>query len=208
MSDEELSEKVLKQIEYEQLCEDWRHRDSMLWQSLAVAITLTGGVFGLVFGDAAKVSWILGFFLFSIASILNWVLLLKISKDHYYQLGSSELLSELGGNRLVNPSKLPMSVERQNEYDWRIHKPLKLNEKIKNGKIPFPPIYEFITNRSAFKWFFGIQLSLLILTLSLAFISILLYFGLPLLLSLLILFIIYVYIGLCYDLLWKEDNNI
>ncbi|MDO9098184.1 MAG: hypothetical protein Q7U60_08685, partial [Candidatus Methanoperedens sp.] len=112
MSDEELSEKELKQIEYEQLCEDWRHRDSMLWQSLAVAITLTGGVFGLVFGDATKVSWMSRFFLFLMASILNWVLLLKISKDHYYQLGSNELLSELGGKRLA-----------ANKYDWRIHKP-------------------------------------------------------------------------------------
>ncbi len=188
MSHEELSEKELKQIEYKQLCDDWRHRDSMLWQSLAVAITLTGVVFGIVFRDVTKMSWILGFFLFSMASILNWVLLLKISKDHYYQLGSNELLSKLGENLLV-----------ANEYDWRTHKPSQdfFTKKLKKSKIPFPPIYEFIINWSAFKWFFGIQLSLLILTLSLAFISILLYFGCPLLLSLLILFIIYVYIGLC-----------
>jgi hypothetical protein len=31
-----------RHAEYEQVCTDWRHRDGMLWQSLAVAITVTG----------------------------------------------------------------------------------------------------------------------------------------------------------------------
>lgn len=163
MIDEELSIKELKQIEYEQLCEDWRHRDSMLWQSLAVAITLTGIVFGVVF-STTNVSWISKLVLFSMASTLNWVLLLKITKDHYYQLGSNDLLSELGGKQLTADKY---------EYEWRIHKPSELyfNEKIQNNKIPSPHIYEFLMKRSAFKWFFGIQLLLLIITLISVFIS-------------------------------------
>ena len=38
----------LRNVEYEQLCEDWRHRDQMTWQSLAVSITITGIIFGFV----------------------------------------------------------------------------------------------------------------------------------------------------------------
>lgn len=256
MDDKEFKELI--QIEYKQLCEDWRNRDSMLWQSLAVAITATGVVFGIVFRDGAitKVNWILGFFLFSMASVFNWVLLLKISKDHYYQLGSTELLSKLGEKRLaylfswdeipgsgderlvnflkknfdldwvrrasiekIDPNTIivktayvknhknyislsldnkktkvdlkidegisdEFAAELENgklniylEYDWRIHKPSDyfFKKQIKKKRIPFPCLYECLAKRSAFEWFFGIQLILLILTLISAFISLLLH---------------------------------
>ena len=145
----ELNEKELKQIEYEQLCEDWRHRDSMLWQSLAVAITLTGIIFGVALRE--DISWMSRFVLFGTALILNCVLILKISKDHYYQLGSNELLHQIGGDKISK------------RYDWRIHKPSdKFLEQLKReNKIPVPFLYKWLGNRSAFKCFFIIQMVLI-----------------------------------------------
>lgn len=151
MTDEEreLNEKELKQIEYEQLCEDWRHRDSMLWQSLAVAITLTGIIFSVALRE--DMSLMSRFILYGTALILNCVLLLKISKDHYYQLGSNELLSQIG---------CAMSLKR---YDWRIHKPSdNFFEQLKReNKIPVPLLYEWLKNCSAFNCFFIIQIVLI-----------------------------------------------
>ena len=157
----ELSEDVLKQIEYEQICEDWRHRDSMLWQSLAVSITLTGIIFGGAFSK--DMSWMLRSILFALALILNCILLLKISKDHYYQLGSSELLSKLGSDKLISERGL----EADNLVNVRICKPSEPHfKRLEDGKkLPWPTfVYKWLRNRSAFKCFFGTQLTLTLIT--------------------------------------------
>ena len=157
----ELSEDILKKIEYEQICEDWRHRDSMLWQSLAVSITLTGIIFGGAFSK--DMSWMLRSILFALAFILNCILLLKISKDHYYQLGSSELLYNLGGDKLISKSEL----EADDLMNVRMRKPSKSRfERLEDGKkLPRHTfIYKWSSNRSAFKCFFGTQLVLTLIT--------------------------------------------
>jgi hypothetical protein len=159
----ELTEKELKQAEYEQICEDWRHRDSMLWQSLAVAITLTGAVFVAAFNKDIEKPWMFRTILFLIDSLLNFVLLLKISKDHYYQLGSNDLLNMLESGKLkndhqINPDKCTDS--------FRIWKPSKSYfEQVKTScKIPYFPLYEWLSGRSTFKWFFRILLFLIIIS--------------------------------------------
>ncbi len=159
----ELNEKEIKQIEYEQICEDWRHRDSMLWQSLAVAITLTGVVFVAAFGKDIEKPWLFRVVLFLFASVLNFVLLLKIAKDHYYQLGSSDLLNKLESDKLKNDSQINPD---QCQNLFRIWEPSKSYfEQLRNTcKIPWPCLYEWLSERSAFKWFFRIQLLLIIIS--------------------------------------------
>lgn len=158
--EKELSEKELKQIEYEQICEDWRHRDSMLWQSLAVAITSTGVIFSGAFSK--DMSWMLRSFLFGIAFIFNWILLLKISKDHYYQLGSSELLSILEGDKLISKFK---TTTDKSVHTLRIYGPSDrfLRKMKEDKKLPFPTLYERLRKRPAFKWFFRVQLLLILI---------------------------------------------
>ena len=156
----ELSEDVLKPIEYEQICEDWRHRDLMLWQSLAVSITVTGIIFGGAFSK--DMSWMLRSILFWMVFILNCILLLKISKDHYYQLGSSELLSKLGGDKLISKLK----PETDKPVHIRICGPSdSFLEELKNHeKLPWPTLYKWLANISAFKCLFKVQLLLVLIT--------------------------------------------
>ena len=156
----ELSEDVLKPIEYEQICEDWRHRDLMLWQSLAVSITLTGIIFGGAFSK--DMSWMLRSILFSMAFVLNCILLLKISKDHYYQLGSSELLSKLGSGKLISKLK----PEADKPVHIRICGPSDsfLEELKKHEKLPWPTLYRWLVNISEFKYLFKVQLLLVLIT--------------------------------------------
>jgi len=171
MSEEKkLSENELKglmRIEYEQICADWRHRDNMLWQSLAVAITLTGGAFSVVFNrDTESTGKIIISFL---AFILNVVLLLKITKDHYYELGSSELLlDKLGSRELIKNLNIGMDVET---HSLRIYTPSKIFfEKFEDSRQGLSkelvlPLYKQINKGSAFEWFFIIQLLLVFITL-------------------------------------------
>jgi hypothetical protein len=112
LSKEELSSLI--KTEYEQICQDWRHRDSMLWQSLAVAIALTGLTFSIVFNKEMKLDLSGKGIVLFLAFLLNMVLLVKICKDHYYQLGSNELLSKIGGQQLINTYKIPC---KDNKYD-------------------------------------------------------------------------------------------
>ena len=162
---DELSKQQLKQIEYGQICEDWRHRDSMLWQSLAVAITLTGAVFIAAFKkeDIDKI-WMFRTILFFLSFLLNFVLLLKITKDHYYQLGSSDLLLRLEGHKLRDDEQIE---PRRLEGPFRIWSPSEsyFDEQLKKSKIPYPCLYKCLRNLSAFKWFFWVQLILVIVSL-------------------------------------------
>lgn len=155
----------LTQIEYEQICEDWRHRDSMLWQSLAVGITLTGFIFGTAFnetidddGDVIIIKVLFACILFLFASGLNFLLLVNICKNHYYQLGSKELLGKLGGNGLVT------KINSSKDYDFRIHSPseefLQRKKKISSSKL-----YKWLTNISAFNLYYKTQILLVLVSL-------------------------------------------
>jgi hypothetical protein len=135
----------------------------MLWQALAVAITLTGVVFVGAFSKDVENQWLFRTVIFFIAALLNFVIFLKISKDHYYQLGSSDLLDRLGSEKL----KKDRDINPDGYTDpLRIWKPSKDYFKLQkeSRKIPFPCLYKWLSGRSAFKFFFGIQLVLLVIT--------------------------------------------
>jgi hypothetical protein len=159
----EITEKELRQIEYEQICNDWRHRDSMLWQALAVAITLTGVVFVGAFSKDAENQWLFRTVIFFIAALLNFVIFLKISKDHYYQLGSSDLLDRLGSEKLKEDREINPDEHKDSLRIWEPSKNY-FNHPERSRKIPFPCLYKWLSGRSAFKFFFGIQLVLLVIT--------------------------------------------
>jgi len=160
----ELSKEAYERTEYEQISQDWRHRDSMLWQALTVSITLTGAVFVTAFTKDLGSSWVTKSILFFFSALLNYVLLLKITKDHYYQLGSTELLkriekARLEGNHLINPNE---------QESFRLRKPstefLEDYKKKKGNRVPHSGMYKWLINRSAFKGFFRIQFTLLIIS--------------------------------------------
>jgi hypothetical protein len=170
-------EKGLIQIEYEQISRDWRHRDSMLWQALTVSIALTGAV--VVAGFTKEMNSISRIILFALGSILNWILLLKISKDHHYRLGSDEYLSKLfeklDGEELLKEIKSKHKICFPSDYDLRIHDPTEEYLKnIKNcKKTKFPFLYMKISKISAFNWFYLVQFILFFSTLVLFILSVL-----------------------------------
>ena len=155
-SDDQLFE--LMKVEYQQMSLDWVNRDSMLWQSLVVAITLTGLTFTIAFTKEIEMK--IRSIIFLLAFILNVLILIKISKDHYYQIGSNELLSKCGGMHLCS------SYEISEKYDLRIHRPssMFLQELIDANKIPFHSLYKWLSGFSAFKWLFWTQLILVFIT--------------------------------------------
>lgn len=144
-----------RHAEYDQVCTDWRHRDGMLWQSLAVAITVTGLTLSLTVSDT-PMPWLLRAGLFFLAFLLNMVVLLKIVKDNYYQHGSSELM-----RRMTPP---PILHELQVADSPRIHKPSNDYRDERIASVHPRWLYDWLARQSTFGLFFAVEVFLAALT--------------------------------------------
>lgn len=120
--DADLVDQVGRETEYEQICEDWRHRDAMIWQSVAVSVAISGGIFTIIFSKDFCANCVAIFslkresLLLLFAALFDFLMLVKIVKDHYYQQGSAELISQFGGKSICGSTNL------------RIYRPLVMRE--------------------------------------------------------------------------------
>jgi len=168
--DEEAEAQAWRKAEYAEVCADWRHRDGMLWQSLAVAITVTGLTLGVAVSDK-PVPWLLRAGLFFLAFLLNMVVLLKIVKDNYYQHGSAELIRRMCPEDISNG----LGVE---DGITRIHKPSETYRDARIAIVHPRWLYDWMAKQSTFGLFFGVQVFLAAFT-GLAMLWSLLVYALP-----------------------------
>lgn len=155
--DEETSESIerWRHTEYEQVCTDWRHRDGMLWQSLAVAITVTGLTLSLTVSEE-PMPWLLRAGLFFLAFLLNLVVLLKIVKDNYYQHGSAEIMRAMTPRPVVEGLGVTDSP--------RIHKPSESYQDERIAAVRPRWLYDWLARQSTFGLFFAVEVFLVALT--------------------------------------------
>jgi hypothetical protein len=155
----------LRNVEYEQMSQDWRHRDQMTWQSLALSVTLTGAMFGFM-KDLDNV--IITLIIWALAVLFNYTILIRIIKDNYYQMGSIEtILYKLGGIELVEDMYQTKETSYTEDYNLRRIKPSKefFEASVKGGRVPYPFLYkQFFLKVSAYKMFIFIQICLVLLT--------------------------------------------
>lgn len=156
-------EDLLKKLEYEQLCNDWRHRDAMLWSVLVIAITLAGVVLGILEKNLRTEDKLL---IYLLALIFNIAAIVKITKDHYYQLGPTELMNKIFPN---------LDKTLTIDDSPRIHKPTIDFIKKHKDRIPLFSVYTYIATgsqgcknenkngQSAFRLFFIIQMGLIVI---------------------------------------------
>lgn len=142
--------------EYGEICSDWRHRDGMLWQSLAVAITVTSLTLNVTV-SGTDMPWLLRAGLFFLAFLLNFVVLLKIVKDNYYQHGSSQLLEALR----VPGALADLGLGSDSP---RIHGPgMDIRDK-RIASVKPKWLYFWLARQSTFGFFFGLVVLLVLLT--------------------------------------------
>lgn len=170
---------VLK-LEYEQSCEDWRNRDSMIWQALALLVAISGAAFSFSFNANLDFSAKLIALIFTI--ILSFLAMIKIVKDHYYQKGSQKYLSKLSEKLCgMNHKDLLDNVYHENCEECKIKKNCKVvnprhhNCDYESYKLELfgikctSDIYKKITEISAFKVFYSCNLLIILLTFLLIF---------------------------------------
>jgi hypothetical protein len=142
--------------EYGELCSDWRHRDGMLWQSLAVAITVTSLTLNLTV-SGKDMPWLLRAGLFFLAFLLNFVVLLKIVKDNYYQHGSSDLMGKLRPAAALSGIGLGTGSPR-------IHRPAADYQDERIAVVRPAWLYKWLAKQSTFGFFFAVVVLLVTLT--------------------------------------------
>jgi hypothetical protein len=159
----------LKLKEYDQICQDWRHRDTLLWQTLAVSITISGLVFTQIFNPEIK--WPVNIMVSVALLAINLVLLQIITKHHFYQHGSSELLKKMGQDAIIQEliTTYPEFADESDRINsnLRIWRPTKSfsDSNVEKSRIPFPEIYFWLSRRSGFKAYFSVQLMIIVLNL-------------------------------------------
>lgn len=145
--------------EYEQLCNDWRSRDLMLWAVLATSIALTGAVAAILSRDDFALTTSNALVVLGLASVYHSVALVKVTKDHLYQWGSYYLIRRLCG----------AEIDAIHGFDPKsVTNPRIFSE---NGKwpenVPLPWIYKSVAKSSAAGVFFAVQALLAFSTLGL-----------------------------------------
>ena len=167
-------------LEYEQTCEDWRNRDSMLWQALALLVAISGAAFSFSFSSNLEFFPKLIALMFTL--ILCFLAMVKIVKDHYYQNGSrkylsklSEALCDMNHKELLDIVYLESCNTCDSSDDCKANNPRHHNcefdsHDLELFKIKLTSlIYKKITGVSAFKVFYCCNLLIIIQTLIIIF---------------------------------------
>ncbi len=94
-----------EEIEYNQISEDWRHRDKLTWQIPSIIVIIGGALIVAAFKDGQ--SSIVKPILLGFGAILSLCLTFALGQNLWYQVGSGEALK-----KLVNGQKNLLSKDR------------------------------------------------------------------------------------------------
>jgi F0F1-type ATP synthase assembly protein I len=84
-----------EEIEYKECSEDWRHRDRLIWATLAGVATIAGVIVGVAYGQSLDDKLGVRFWILFIGVILTLVLLISLIRHRMYQEGSEEQIQSL-----------------------------------------------------------------------------------------------------------------
>lgn len=92
------------EIDFEQYYEDWRHRDNLTWQIVAVAIS---GVI-IVGSYQAGLPWPIAALVFGLGAVFMATLTVMLAQNLYYQWRDEKHLENYGKLKSIKPSSRPI----------------------------------------------------------------------------------------------------
>jgi len=162
------------EIEYKELCQDWRSRDKHVLDKLS-ATGILFALLGLAMATVPKCEYPVRLLLGFIGTFFSLILSISIFKDIYYREGTEKLLICLSKHLCIEKSlhnlnyQKCLKLERQQYFknDLKFPRKIKidLEEVFKSGKITkseeplgslaFPKCLKIIlSNRTTFNWIF------------------------------------------------------
>ncbi len=92
--------------DYEQLSDDWRHRDELTWQLPSVLVAISGGLITIVFGfdklDHLQVYLLWGGLIFA------GLLTIALGQNIYFQTTAEDLMDAINDGMQVRGSSIPI----------------------------------------------------------------------------------------------------
>ncbi len=97
------SERAKLELEYRELCEDWRWRDKYVLDKLAAAGVLFG-LLGFAISNIPENNHLIKLCLLFIGGLFSIILSISVIKDTYYRDGTEKLLRRLSAQLGINSS--------------------------------------------------------------------------------------------------------
>ena len=94
-------------IEIEQLYEQWRHRDKLLWSSAPISLTIAGILVAVAYQYVPDSEYKIRALIITLAIIWVFTMVVMLCKNMIYQKGTEELL---GGKDIV--------LHKPNDFSW------------------------------------------------------------------------------------------
>jgi len=112
----------LEEVEYEQISEDWRHRDNLTWQIPSVIVVIGGALITAAFTLNIK-PFIIRPILLGLGASLSLCLTFALKENLWYQMGSGEALIKIAKGEINNiPEDKVRRILKPNDIDVKICK--------------------------------------------------------------------------------------
>lgn len=133
-----------KELEYKECSEDWRHRDRLIWATLAGVATVAGVIVGVAYGQSLDDNLGVRFWILFIGVILTLVMLISLIRHRMYQEGSEQQIQSL---------RVPLKIIKGWDRKPRIHPPrrFKLWDITPSKKID-AALTSWAMRSGGFKW--------------------------------------------------------
>jgi len=172
------TERAKLELEYRELCEDWRWRDKYVLDKLSAAGILFG-LIGVALGALPSTAWVIKLCLAFIGALFSFILSISVAKDTYYRDGTEELLRRLSiklgiSGSLQNLESLKVFLDDRDRPFSEFPRKIKIKEEESSLKIPgwlrdcLPEQLTFwlrdcLLKQSTFKWILAFYLVSLVI---------------------------------------------
>lgn len=109
----------LKDIDFEQYYEDWRHRDTLTWQLPAITVAIGGGI--MIGSFVADIPWFVKALAFGLGAFFIATLTVMLAQNLYYQWRDEKHLEDYkkrGINKLQSKPIPPITEEEKREKSY------------------------------------------------------------------------------------------
>ena len=157
---DEVEERRLE-IEYQELCNDWRLRDKYVLDKLGVTSILFG-LLGLAVGNIPPERPLIKLFLLFAGALFSFILCVSVSKDILFRDGTEALLKRLAFRLGITKSLRDLKVLQSPDFDddidfqkLQVGRRVRISAKKSTLKV-FPGwLNNWISKQATFRWILG-----------------------------------------------------
>lgn len=148
-----IKDRKLLEIEYKELCQDWRTRDKYVLDKLGAAGILFA-LLGLAIATIPEQKYLIRWLLALMGTFFSLTLSVSVFKDIYYRNNTEKMLKHLSKHLGITKSLQNLKYDDLTfEFGRKIHTKELKDTSLNSLKIP-NFLKNFLRNRATFNWIF------------------------------------------------------